>query len=66
MGHGDPQLHGISWRPKVRADKGVCRGLSAEESATILEYLEHDPELTAEAFLRPWFGLPGGMPCFSP
>jgi len=39
-------------RPKARSDKGVCRGLSAEESAAFLEYLEHNPELTAKAAYR--------------
>jgi putative transposase len=39
-------------RPKVRSDKGICRGLSAEESAAFLQYLEHNPELTAKAAYR--------------
>ena len=39
-------------RPKVRSDKGICRTLSAEESAAFLEYLEHNPELTAKAAYR--------------
>jgi transposase len=36
-------------RPKTRSDKGLCRSLSAEASAALLEYLQHNPELTAKA-----------------
>ena len=36
-------------RPKQRSDKGICRVLSSEEAAGFLEYLEHNPELTAKA-----------------
>jgi putative transposase len=39
-------------RPKSRSDKGLCRSLAAEESAALLEYLEHNPELTATAAYR--------------
>jgi len=39
-------------RPKVRYDKGRCRVLAAEEAAAFLEYLEHNPELTAKAAYR--------------
>ena len=39
-------------RPKQRSDKGICRALSAEETAAFLEYLEHNPELTAKAAYR--------------
>jgi transposase len=39
-------------RPRVRCDKGICRILSAEEAASFLEYLEHNPELTAKAAYR--------------
>ncbi len=39
-------------RPKTRSDRGVCRALSAEESAALLEYLEGNPELTAKAAYR--------------
>ena len=39
-------------RPKQRLDKGICRALSAEETAAFLEYLEHNPELTAKAAYR--------------
>lgn len=38
--------------PKLRSDKGACRVVSAEESATFLEYLEHNPHLTAKAAYR--------------
>lgn len=36
-------------RPKQRSDKGICRALPAEETSAFLEYLEHNPELTAKA-----------------
>lgn len=36
-------------RPRMRADTGVCRGLSPEEAAAFLAYLEQNPELTAKA-----------------
>jgi len=36
-------------RPKQRSDKGICRALCSEEAAGFLEYLEHNPELTAKA-----------------
>ena len=39
-------------RPKVRSDKGVCRGFTAEEAAAFLAYLEQKPELTAKAAYR--------------
>ena len=39
-------------RPQSRSDKGVCRGLSPEESAAFLEYLEQHPQLTAKAAYR--------------
>jgi transposase InsO family protein len=39
-------------RPNRRSDRGVCRALSGEESAALLEYLECHPELTAKAAYR--------------
>jgi transposase len=39
-------------RPKTRSDKGQCRALAAEESSALLEYLEHNPQLTAKAAYR--------------
>ena len=39
-------------RPKERSDKGVSRGIPAEEAAAFLEYLESKPKLTAKAAYR--------------
>jgi hypothetical protein len=39
-------------RPRTRSDTGVCRGLSPEEAAAFLAYLEQKPELTARAAYR--------------
>ena len=39
-------------RPKQRSDKGICRALSAEQAFAFLEYLEHNPQLTAKAAYR--------------
>lgn len=39
-------------QPKTRSDRGVCRALSSEESAALLEYLACNPQLTARAAYR--------------
>jgi transposase InsO family protein len=39
-------------RPKLRSDKGICRVVSPEEQASLLQYLEQNPELTAKSAYR--------------
>ncbi|MFW6139336.1 MAG: helix-turn-helix domain-containing protein [Spirochaetota bacterium] len=39
-------------KPKPRSDRGRSRGLTPEEEAAFLEYLEQNPELTAKATFK--------------